>query len=231
VSNTIDSVPDAASPKTLRTALIAAAVASVALFAAGSASLGSPPTVDDSPRAVVAWFHEHGDAARFYAWTATLGALSFAVAAAIIAGPLPRPYREMFMLGAAGLIVENAVAAWFWAGLALHPRSLEPSSARLVLDLSTLWGPVLNAATTTMIGAVTALGIGRRPMIPRWLTVLGAIAFAEQFLETITVLGTHGFAGPGGGMNLVLGPTLVIAWLVGAVVWAARWVSSPETSP
>ena len=179
---------------------------------------------------MVAWFRDHGDAARVYAWTGTLGTLSFAVAAAIIALPLPRPYREVFVLGAAALVVENAVAAWFWAALALRPRSLEPSSARLVLDLATLWGPVLTGAAMTMNGAVTALGIGRGPLIPRWLTVLGAVAFAEQLIETITVLGTHGFAGPGGAMNLVLGPALTIAWLLGLAGWTARRLTSPEAS-
>ena len=53
------------------------------------------------------------------------------------------------------------------------------------------------------------------------LTALGAVAFAEQAIETITVFGTGGFIAPGGDMNLILGAALTLAWLVGLVVWAA----------
>ncbi len=48
----------------------------------------------------------------------------------VIRGTLPRPSRDVFLLGAAGFIVETAVQAWFWGGLALHPSILPPSSAR-----------------------------------------------------------------------------------------------------
>jgi hypothetical protein len=67
-----------------------------------------------------------------------------------------------------------------------------------VLDVASFWGPILTGATMTMIGAVTLLGFGGRPLIPRWLTVLGIVAFAEQAIETITVFGTDGFTAPGG---------------------------------
>jgi hypothetical protein len=72
-----------------------------------------------------------------------------------------------------------------------------------------------------MLGAVTALGVGARPSIPRWLTALGALAFLEQAIETVTVFGTHGFTEPGGDMNVLLGAAFVAVWLVGLVVWAA----------
>jgi hypothetical protein len=74
----------------------------------------------------------------------------------------------------------------------------------------------------TMIGAVTVLGFGPDQAIPRWLTVLGAISFLEQAIETITVFGSDGFIAPGGDMNIVLGAGLTAVWLVGLVVWAAR---------
>src|SRR5947209_16471419 len=122
------------------------------------------------------------------------------------------------MLGAAAFIAETAIQAWFWAALALHP--LEPGAARLVLDVASLWGPLLTGATTTMIGAVTILGLRAQPVIPTWLTVLGAVAFVEQAVETITVFGTHGFTAPGGAMNLALGAGLTVLWLAGLVVWA-----------
>jgi hypothetical protein len=201
--------------------LVVAAIGAGVLYFIGALALGSPPEVTDSPNGVVAWFGEHHDAARLYAWTAALGTLAFAVAAGVIRGTLPTPHRDVFLLGASAFVVETAVQAWCWAGLALHPSSLEPATARLVLDVASFWGPVLTGATTTMIGAVTVLGLRARPLIPRWLTALGVIAFAEQAAETITVFGTHGFTAPGGDMNLLLGAGLTAVWFGGVVVWAA----------
>jgi hypothetical protein len=201
--------------------LIAAAIAGGLLYLTAFVALGSPPEATDSPASVVEWFRDHYDAARIYAWTATLGALAFAVVAGIISGLLPSPYSNVFLVGAAAFIIETAVQAWLWAGLALHSDSLQPATARTVLDVASMWGPILTGATTAMIGAVTVLGFGKQPLIPRWLTVLGLIAFTEQVIETITVFGTHGFIAPGGDMNLLLGAGLTAAWLIGLVVWAA----------
>jgi hypothetical protein len=208
-------------------ALVAAAVGAGALYLAGALALGSPPSATDSPSSVALWFGDHHGAVRLYAWTATFGTLGFAIVAGIIRGTLPAPHRDVFLLGAAAFIVETAIQAWFWAALALHTGSLDPRTARVVLDVALFWGPVLTGATTTMIGAVTVLGLGARPLIPRWLTVLGVVAFVEQAVETITVFGTHGFTAPGGAMNVLLGAGLTAAWLVGLVVWSAARLNRP----
>lgn len=202
--------------------LVAAAIAAGSLYIVGAVALGSPPEATDSAAQVLAWFRDHEDAARLYAWTATFGTLAFAVVAGIIRGILPAPFGDVFLLGAAAFIVETAVQAWCWAGLALHPSTLDPATARTVLDIASFWGPILTGATTTMIGAVTVLGFGARPLIPRWLLVLGVIAFAEQAVETLTVFGTDGFTAPGGDMNLLLGAGLTAVWLGGLVVWSVR---------
>jgi hypothetical protein len=210
------------------TVLVVAAVAAGALYLVGAIALGSPPEATDSPARVAAWFHEHHDAARLYAWSAALGTLAFAVVAGILRGVLPSPSADVFLLGASAFIVETAVQAWFWAGLALHPQSLQADTARTVLDVAIFWGPVLTGATTTMIGAITVLGLNRRPAIPGWLTVLGIVAFAEQAIETITVFGTHGFISPGGDMNLLLGAGLTALWFGGLVVWGVQRVRLGE---
>ena len=124
--------------------LIAAAILAGALYLAGAIALGSPPAAADSGAQVVAWFREHQDAARFFAWTATLGT----------------------------------------------------------------------------IGAATLLGLGARPAIPRWLTLIGMVAIAEQAIETVTVFGSDGFIAPGGPMNLLLGAGLTALWFAALVVWA-----------
>ncbi|MDE3070280.1 MAG: hypothetical protein KGJ43_06080 [Acidobacteriota bacterium] len=205
--------------------LVVAAIGAGALYLVGAVALGSLPTVTDSPAHVVAWFREHHDAARLYAWTTVFATLGFAVAAGIIRGTLPAPHRDVFLLGAAAFIVETAVQAWYWAALALHPASLQPATAGSTLDIASFWGRILTGATTMMIAAVTVLGLRSSAAIPRWLTALGAVAFLEQAFETITVFGTHGFIAPGGAMNVVLGAALTALWLAGFVAWSAMRLS------
>ena len=211
--------------------LVAAAVAAGVLYLVGFIALGSAPGASAHPLTVATWFRDHRNHARVYAWTATFGTLAFAVAAALIRGTLPAPARDVFLLGAAAFIVETAVQAWFWGGLALHPASLRPSVLRLGLDIASFWGPILTGATTTMIGAVTVLGFGGRPLLPRWLTALGIFAFAEQGVETATVFGRHGFEVPGGGWNVALGASVTAVWLGGLVVWAARRLAVSARPP
>ena len=155
------------------------------------------------------------------------GTLAFAVVAGIVSSLLPSPHREV-LLGAAAFIVETAIQAWTWAGLALHPDTLDAGTARTVLDVAMLWGPILTGATTAMIGAVTALGLTRPKRIPTWLFVIGIVAFTEQAIETITVFGTSGFTAPGGDMNLLLGAGLTAIWLGATVVWA---IGRPAPAP
>lgn len=202
--------------------LIGAGATAGILYLVGAVALGSPPEATDSGSEVVSWFSDHQDAARVYAWTSTFGALTFAIIASLIRGLLPDLHGRVFMLGAAAFIVETAIQAWLWAGLALHPDALDPGTARVLLDIASFWGPLLTGATMAMIGAVTALGFGDRPLIPGWLKWLGVVVFLEQAIETITVFGTDGFIAPGGEMNLLLGAGLTLVWLVGLITWAAR---------
>jgi amidohydrolase len=102
-----------------------------------------------------------------------------------------------------------------------------PDAARLALDVASFWGPVLTGATMAMIGAVTVLGLRARPLIPRWLTALGVIAFVEQAVETITVFGTDGFTAPGGDMNVLLGAGISALFLIGLTAWAVRRPGTP----
>jgi hypothetical protein len=209
--------------------LVLAAITVGLLYLVTAIALGSPPTAADSPATVAAWFADHRDAARTDAWGITLATLALAVFAGIVRQLLPGPHGTVFILGAAAFIIETAIATWIWGGLALHPGTLDPSTARTIYDIELFWGPVLTGATMAMIGSVTVLGLGAEPLIPRWLTVLGAIAFLEQAVETITTFGTHGFIAPGGDMNLVLGAFLTLAWLAGLTVWAAgRLGAAPQ---
>jgi hypothetical protein len=106
---------------------------------------------------------------------------------------LPVPHGDMFFVGAITYVVSGAVWMWTWTGLALHADNLEPAIARTVLDVSVFFGPILTGATTTMMAPVVWLALRGEAALLYWLGLLGALAFAEQAIETITIFGATGF--------------------------------------
>jgi len=200
-------------------ALVATAVAIGVLYLAGAVALGTPPGAADTGTQVVAWFQEHRDGVRWSVWAITVQAPFFALMFALQRRLLPAPHRDVFFIGAIAIVVATAVQAWIWGGLALHADRLEPATARTVLDVGVFWGPVLTGATTTMMAPVTVLALRRQAGLPWWLGVLGAVAFVEQAVETITIFGSTGFTEPGGAMNLQLGAGLVVSWMLAFAMW------------
>jgi len=133
----------------------------------------------------------------------------------------PAPHSDIFLIGATGLGVTNAVQTYFWGGLSLHPDRLDPSVARTVLDVGIYWGPVLTGQTMLMLAPVTLLALRGEAGLPIWLGGLGLITFIEQAFETVTIFGWPGFFEPGGAMNNLLGAPLFIVWLMVFAIWAA----------
>lgn len=101
------------------------------------------------------------------------------------------------------------------------PRAdrLEPATARTLLDVAIYWGPVLTGAWMTMIGPVALLALRGHARLPRWLGVLSLVVVAEQALETMTIFGPAGFTEPGGPMNMQVGGSLTMGWLVAFALW------------
>lgn len=202
-----------------RTLLVAIAV-SAALAVTAIAAFGTPPDAAAPGAALVSWFQEHGGRVRWAMWLLTLNAVPTAIVFALLRGVLPTPHRDVFLIGAIGLVATTSVQTWPWLGLALHSDRLDPGTARTVLDVAIFWGPVLTGSTVTMMAAPTWLALRSEAGLPRWLGVIGAVACAEQLVETITIFGSSGFTEPGGPMNLQLGAALVWIWLVAFAVWA-----------
>jgi hypothetical protein len=90
---------------------------------------------------------------------------------------------------------------------------------RALLDVAVFFKPILTGATTTMMAPATLLALRSGAGLPMWLGLLGAAAFVEQSIETITIFGTTGFTQPGGAMNLELGAALTLAWILAFGVW------------
>ena len=200
-------------------ALLGAAVAVLILYGIGLVALATPPGAADTGEQVAGWFRAHREGVRWFGWAVTVSVPPFAVMFVLLYRLLPSPHRDVFLIGAITFVATYAVQAWTWGGLALHADRLEPATARTVLDVAAFWGPVLTGATTTMIAPVTLLALQGRAGLPKWLGVLGAIAFVEQAIETITIFGSTGFTEPGGAMNLQLGAGLTAAWMLAFAVW------------
>jgi hypothetical protein len=200
-------------------ALLASAIAAVGLYAIGLAELGTSPAATESSGELVRWFVDRGGNVQWFVWSITVATPLLATTFALLRRLLPPPYREVFLIGAIITLATTAVYTWTWAGLALDADRMKPFVVRSILDIAIFYGPVLTGATTTMIGPVTLLAIRGRAGLPRWLGVLGAIAFAEQAAETITIFGATGFTQPGGAMNMQLGAGLTLAWLLSFAVW------------
>lgn len=203
--------------------LLIVAVATGLLYMVSFVFLGSSvPTVESSGREVLDWFTDHGTNALLYAWSAAFVSLGLAVLGGLFATTLPRPHRYIVFAGVLGYALTAQVQAWFWAGLAFHPQGLDPAAARTIFDIPQFWGPIVNGSTTAMAVAIIALGVGRSPIIPRWLMWLSVVFFIEQAVETVTVFGTSGFIAPGGPMNIYLGGIIGFVWAGGLVYWSMQ---------
>jgi hypothetical protein len=194
-------------------------MAATILYAVSVVALGTPPRAADTGAQVVDWFHLHRESVRWSVWALTILSPLLALVFALLRRLLPAPHRDVFLIGAILFLGTTAVQAWTWGGLALHADQLEPATARTVLDVAVFWGPGLTGATITMMTPVTLLALGGHTGLPRWLGMLGAIAIAEQAIETVTVFGSTGFTEPGGAMNLQLGAGLVAVWLLAFALW------------
>jgi hypothetical protein len=200
-------------------ALLVATAAYLLLALVGLIAVGTLPAATETGDQLVAWFREKGESVRLFVWAWTVAIPPLAIMVACLRRLLPAPHRDVFLIGAISYLIAIEIATWTWVGLALHADTLNPATTRTVLDVVTFLGPVLTGSTTTMMAPVTLLGLLGQSRIPRWLGVLGLVAFLEQAVETITIFGSSGFTQPGGAMNMQLGATLTLGWLVAFGLW------------
>lgn len=184
-------------------AAIAFAVLSV--FAVVVVPLG--PGLERSGSDVVDHVGAHAGMIRLQALLIALAMLAAAVIIGYARDRLDGPAGYMFTVGAAVLIAQVGVQVWFSAGLALHPVSLESATARVLADISSMWGPVLTISAILVAGPV--LWGGRHGRFPRWMALVAAVFVVEQFVELLTIIGPVGsFIAPGGPMTVFGGGAL-----------------------
>jgi hypothetical protein len=205
------------------TVLMSATIGIAVLYLAGAVALGTPPDATDRGEDVVSWFRQNSGHVHAWIWFGTLTLPLVAVFASFIRNRLSAPYGDVFFFGMVAFATQSAVYAWIWGGLAWHTATLQPATARLVLDVASYWGPVLTGSTVMTLGPVVILAIQRRDGLPQWLGILSAVALVEQLVETITIFGNRGFTAPGGPMNNLLGAGLVaVSWLSLGIVVARK---------
>ena len=209
------------------------AVAFVALFVVGTAFLGTPLRVEDSPAETVAWLQLHQTDVPVTVVCFALAMVPFLVLAAWTRRALPDVYGNAFLAAAGAFAAQAMVSTWFLAGTALHAETIDPQVARSLLDVGAYFGPVLTTTDVVMAGAVAFAAL-REGVLPRWLGWLSAVFAAEQFAELATVYGRSGFAAPGAEWNNVVGAGLLAVWLVAlgvAVGKAPRTGAAPLGQP
>jgi hypothetical protein len=207
-----------------------AGIAFAVLFIVALLTVPPLPEIDRSGRDVVAHFVEHATALRVQALLITLGSLALVIVLGHARTRLDGAAGYVFTIGSAVMLTEFALEMWFTAGLALHADQLNPATARALVDVASMWGPIL-AAADVMVAAPIALA-ARRGRFPTWLGVLAAIFAIEQLLETATIVGGPGFASPGGAWNLwVGGPLFIVFFLALGLTSGADHSAEKNDSP
>jgi hypothetical protein len=193
-----------------RIPLIAGIVFAV-LFVLALVMVPPLPGIDQPGSAVVSHVRDHAGLLRLQALLITLGFLALVVVLSHARTRLDGPAGYAFTIGSALIIAEFSVELWFSSGLALHANALDPVVARTITDVALMFGPILTVAD--VIVAVPIALAAKAGRFPRWLGVLASVFAAEQFVETVTVVGGSGlFISPGGTMNMLLGGALFIVF-------------------
>jgi hypothetical protein len=183
----------------------AVAFAVLSVFAVVVVPLG--PGIERPGVDVVEHIGAHSGMIRLQALLTALAMLAAVVIIGYARDRLDGPAGYVFTVGAAVLIAQVGIQVWFRAGLALHPATLEPATARVLADIVSMWGPMLTVAAILLAGPV--VWAGRRGGFPRWMSVIAAVFVVEQFVELLTIIGPIGsFIAPGGPMSVFGGGTL-----------------------
>jgi hypothetical protein len=191
-----------------------AAIVYVALVVAGLFVVPTAPEVSASATRLVRYYRAHGDEVRLLTWLAAISTIPLVLLVARLRQTLTGTSRDVMLLGAVGLVVPTTIWTWLGAGLALHAATMRADGARLVNDVRAYFGPVLTVSIILLVlplGLAAWRGSGR---LPRWFAWLTFGFAAEQAAESLTILGTRGFAAPGGAWNFEVGAVLFLVWIL-----------------
>lgn len=170
----------------------------------------------------------HASAIRFQALLTALSLLAVVVVFGFARQRLDGPAAHVFTVGAAALVTQVSIRLWFTAGLTLHGGGLEPPTARALMDVVAMSGPLLTVADLMLAGPI--VWAARQGRFPQWLAVIAAVFAVEHLVELVTVIGPVGsFIAPGGPMNVFLGGALLVVFVV--ALGAAMALPVPTAPP
>ncbi len=209
---------------------LVATITFVVLFVLSQAVVPPPPSVAASGEKVVGYYQSHSGGVRLSVWLLTISGFALVPVVALLRRWLVGVARDVMFFGALGLGVQTAIWSWFTAGLALHPDTLDPRTARTLTDIAAFYGPVLTASIIILAAPIGLAAWSDRGAFPRWLAPVTAVLVIEQAIETLTIFGRRGFTAPAGGMNFILGAGLFLIWIiaVGVAVSGTEHVSHDE---
>lgn len=200
---------------------MAAAVAFAVLSVLAVVVVPLGPGVERSGSDVVDHFSAHAGVIRLRALFAATALLALVVVLGYARERLHGPPAYVFGAGAAILIAQVGVQLWLTSGMALHASSLDPATARVLADISSMWGPLLTVAALMLAGPV--IWAARQGRFPYWLALVAAVLAVEQLVQLLTIIGPPGsFIAPGGPMNIYLGGALFLLFLFALGVGAAQ---------
>ena len=142
---------------------LAAAIAFAVLSVLAVVVVPLGPGIEKSGSDVVEHVGAHAGMIRLQALLTALAMLAAVVIVGYARDRLDGPAGHMFTVGAAVLTAQVGVQVWFSAGLALHPALLDPATARVLADISSMWGPLLTVSAIVVAGPVL-LGRSARPI-------------------------------------------------------------------
>jgi|SRR5947209_12944343 hypothetical protein len=191
---------------------LAAGVVFAVLFSAALLLVPPLPGIDKSGDAIVAHLVAHGSGLRLQALLVALGLLALVIVLGHARTRLDGAAGYVMTIGSAVIVTEVAIEMWFTSGLALHPGSLNPGTARTLADVTVMWGPLLTVADVMVAVPIALASVQQK--FPRWVGALAAIFALEQLVETVTIVGGSGFIEPGGTMNLYVGGPLFVVFFL-----------------
>jgi hypothetical protein len=211
---------------------LVAALLYAAAVVAGLFIAPATPSVAASGHALISYYRDHADSVRLVAWLGAVSTIPLALLAAAVRRLLTGVGRDVFLIGVVGIIGSTTIWLWIGAGLALHPASVDPSTARVIANIAAYFAPLLTIPVLLVVTPVACAARQHGTGVPTWLGILSAVVAIEQITETLTILDTRGFTAPGGSMNLHLGAPLFLIWVIatGAATTAGSR-SRPTTVP
>ena len=208
-----------------------AALAYVLLLFAGLFVIPAMPEVTASGARLVRYFQGHRNGVHVVTWLSAWSMVPLVLLIASLRARLVGMSRDVMLLGAVGVVSATIVWSWINAGLALHPRTLDPGVARTIADVGAYFGPVLTVSIVLLIVPVGFAAWRGKGGFPRWLAWVTLMFAVEQSIETMTVFGRRGFIAPGGPMNFTLGAGLFIVWIICAGVAASNTTETTASEP